>query len=90
MLPRERDAVDPGFELKYNTTAASVEDAESMFRNATNTAIPGVKFSRHVDRSFYSVWHRGGKIATGDGGLENVLRVNYCIWNGYLTTYDRN
>ena len=44
VLPRERDAVDPGFELKYNTITASVGDAESMSKSndAPNTAIPEV------------------------------------------------
>ena len=29
MLPREKDAVDPGFELKYDTVTAAVVDAKS-------------------------------------------------------------
>ena len=33
MLPRERDAVDLDFELKYNIITVFVEDVESMFKS---------------------------------------------------------
>ena len=34
VLPREKDAVDPGFELKYNTLTASLGNAESASKDA--------------------------------------------------------
>lgn len=46
VLPQEKNALDPGFQLKYNTLStvtASVGNEESTSKDAPPTATPGLE-----------------------------------------------